>query len=210
MALRYNTTTLEKQRWMFSARVTSVIAHGLLLSALLYHDRGALVAVRSPGTAHGSRVMLTYSPGRAPTQTAVAALKPAPSPVTAQPKLAMKTQPKPVASSNATLPGAANPNASTGGDALGLGNVTVALATFFPTPRPDLSQLPRGTRGDVVIDVTIDELGRIVESKVDQSLGHGVDETVMATIQTWTFKPATKDGKPVASEQQLLFHYERG
>jgi protein TonB len=37
-----------------------------------------------------------------------------------------------------------------------------------------------------------------------------VDESVLATVQTWTFKPATKDGKPVASEQQLLFHYERG
>jgi protein TonB len=31
----------------------------------------------------------------------------------------------------------------------------------------------------------------------------------METIETWTFQPAMKDGKPVASEQQLLFHYER-
>ena len=60
----------------------------------------------------------------------------------------------------------------------------------------------------MVIDVTIDDQGHIVDSHVDQSLGHGVDETVLATIQTWTFKPATKDGKPVPSEQQLLFHYE--
>jgi protein TonB len=28
-------------------------------------------------------------------------------------------------------------------------------------------------------------------------------------VQTWTFTPATKAGKPVASEQQLLFHFER-
>ncbi len=31
----------------------------------------------------------------------------------------------------------------------------------------------------------------------------------MAIIQTWTFTPATKAGKAVASEQQLLFHFER-
>ena len=129
---------------MSRAGSVSVALHILLFTALVYHYRGALVAVRAPGTPHGSRVMLTYSPGRAATQTTVAALKPAPSPIHVQPKLSMATQPKPVAASDATSPASSNPNASTGGDALGFGNVTVALATFFPTPKPDLSQLPRG------------------------------------------------------------------
>jgi len=75
---------------------------------------------------------------------------------------------------------------------------------------PSLAGLPHGTRGDVIVEVTIDEQGKIVESQVAQSMGSTIDETVLATIQTWTFKPATKDGVPVPSQQELLFHYERG
>ena len=42
-----------------------------------------------------------------------------------------------------------------------------------------------------------------------KGLGYGVDEAVMATVQQWTFHPATRNGQPVPSEQELLFHYER-
>jgi protein TonB len=55
----------------------------------------------------------------------------------------------------------------------------------------------------------IDEDGKVVDTHVDQGLGHGVDEAVLAVVETWTFTPATKAGKPVASKQQLLFHFER-
>jgi protein TonB len=34
--------------------------------------------------------------------------------------------------------------------------------------------------------------------------------TVIATIQNWVFQPATSNGQPIVSEQELLFHYERG
>jgi periplasmic protein TonB len=94
-------------------------------------------------------------------------------------------------------------------EALGDGDVTVALATFYPPPKPDLTTLPHGTRGDVVIDVVIDETGAVVDTKVEFSLGEQVDAQVMETVETWTFVPAMKDGKPVSSAQQLLFHYER-
>jgi hypothetical protein len=51
--------------------------------------------------------------------------------------------------------------------------VTLAMANFYPDPKPDLSVLPHGTRGDVVIDIVIDEDGKVVDTKVDQGLGHG-------------------------------------
>ena len=82
------------------------------------------------------------------------------------------------------------------------------MASFYPVPKPDLSALPHGTHGDIVVDVTIDEDGKVVDTHVDEGLGHGVDEAVLAVLQTWTFYPATKAGKPVASVQQLLFHFD--
>jgi protein TonB len=163
--------------------------HVLLVVALTYQVR-AVAKVTSHRTA---RVLTPYAPGRT---AVVHPPKPKIVPPKDPPKLAMK-QPEP-------------PPPSSGGDPSGEADVTLAMASFYPDPKPDLSALPHGTRGDVVIDIVIDEDGKVVDTKVDQGLGHGVDEAVMAVLQTWTFWPATKAGKPVASAQQLLFHFERG
>jgi protein TonB len=122
-----------------------------------------------------------------------------PAPTPAQPQVA-------AAATAAT----SSPNASSGVDALGDGDTTVALVVAHPSPKPDLSQLPSGTSGDVIVDVVIDKDGKIAKYTMMHGLGHGVDQTVLATIQQWTFQPATRNGVPVASEQELLFHYVRG
>jgi protein TonB len=189
--------------------VVSAVAHVAALAVILHVRRIQVEPMRLPGTEHGSHVSLTYSPGGAPAQSAMASVKPvaAKIPQAAKSKLDQQTH---TASATTTAPPSPNPSAAQGGDARGSGNVTVALAIFFPNPKPDLTTLAHGTRGDVIVDVTIDEQGRIVESQVAQSMGSAIDQTVLATIQTWTFKPATKDGVPVPSQQELLFHYERG
>ena len=120
----------------------------------------------------------------------------------ASPLVAAASPPATVAASSA--------DTMTGTDALGDGDTTVALVVVHPSPRPDLSQLPAGTRGDVIVDVVIDKRGRVAKFTMTLGLGHGVDETVLAAIQQWTFQPATRNGAAVASEQELLFHYERG
>jgi TonB family protein len=81
-------------------------------------------------------------------------------------------------------------------DALGDGDTTVALVVVHPSPKPDLSQLPSGTSGDVIVDVVIDKDGKIAKYTMMRGLGHGVDQTVLATIQQWTFQPATRNGIP--------------
>jgi len=102
------------------------------------------------------------------------------------------------------------PNNSTGTDTFGQGDIKIASLLVHPPPAPDLSKLPSGTRGDVIVDIVIDPNGHVAKYTVERGLGHGIDETVLATIQQWTFQPATRNGIPVASEQELLFHYERG
>jgi protein TonB len=181
----------------------SAVLHAAALAFLLYVPRLHVEPARLPGTTLGSHISLTYSPGRARTQSSIPAPKPVAAKVTAPAKQAAQT----MAMAGTTSPASAHPNDAQGGDALGSGNVTVALATFFPTPHPDV---PHGTRGDVVVDVVIDEQGKVVQFQVAHSLGDSIDQVVLATIQTWTFKPATKNGIAVPSEQELLFHYERG
>ena len=182
-----NSTHLDK-RPLSLLKVSSVVLHVLLLAALMYKFQ-RVVEVRRHRTA---RVLTPYAPGRS---AVVRPPKPKILPPPDEPKLAMKV-PEP-------------PPPSSAGDPSGEADVTLAMANFYPQPKPDLTALPHGTRGDVVIDIVIDEEGHVVDTHVDQGLGHGVDEAVMAVIQTWTFWPATKSGKPVESAQQLLFHFER-
>jgi TonB family protein len=80
----------------------------------------------------------------------------------------------------------------------------------FPVvyPSPDLSHvdLPLGYQGEIVVEVTIERDGSVSDMKVIQSVGHGVDEKVLATVQKWRFRPAILDGSPIASKHDVHFH----
>jgi protein TonB len=189
----------------------SALLHLLVLAALIHTRASWIAPIRLPGSPHGSNLLLTYSPGKAPVQAS------APNPKT-QPKQAASATPLPTptvaktattASPNTSAPASTQPDSIAGADSLGSGNINIALVSFFPTPKPDLSALPRGTKGDVILDIVIDTTGKIADIKMTSGLGHGIDENVIATVQQWTFHPATKDGQPVASEQELHFHYEK-
>ncbi|MGD0733787.1 MAG: energy transducer TonB [Terracidiphilus sp.] len=170
-------------------KAASIVLHVVILAVFTYCVHGVARVRKAP--ARNAVVVVAYAPGH---QVAVERPKPKIVPLE-KPKIAVR-QPEP-------------PPPSSGGDPSGESDVTVAEANFDPAPKPDLSALPHGTRGDVLIDIVIDEDGKVVDTHVDQGLGHGVDEAVLAVVETWTFTPATKAGKPVASKQQLLFHFER-
>jgi protein TonB len=111
------------------------------------------------------------------------------------------------ASPNSSAPASAVPDATSGSDSYGSGSIQIALTTFSPSPAPDLSTLPRGVQGDVVVDVTIDPSGKVAELAVLHTIGYGIESSVIGTLKTWTFRPATKDGAPIASVQELHFHF---
>jgi protein TonB len=178
-----------KKRPMSFIKIASVVLHILLIAALTYQFTGVAKLRKRPA----ARVLTAYAPhasAAAPAPKRPKIIKPK-----EEPKLAMKETPP--------------PPPSVPGDPTGEKDVTVAMATDFPAPNPNLSVLPHGTKGDVLVSITIDETGKVIDGHVDQGLGHGVDEAVLAVVMTWTFDPATKADKPIASIQQLLFHFER-
>ena len=61
-----------------------------------------------------------------------------------------------------------------------------------------------------MLDAVIDEHGRVTQLTLLKGLAPAIDQAVIATVRQWLFTPATKDGVPVASEQEFHFHYERG
>jgi protein TonB len=189
----------------------SAIAHALLLAAILYRGPARIAPVTLPGTDHGHNLLLTYLPGTEAAQTTTANAKTKPKQSEPDP-----AHPTPPQKTNAVVApkqystDTAQTNSTAGNDARGSGNIDIALVSYFPRPKPSLAALPHGTKGDVILDVTIDETGKVSDLKLTSGLGYGIDEEVIATVQQWTFHPATQNGHPVASEQELHFHYEKG
>jgi protein TonB len=181
-------TTHRTKRMSFQ-RIASVFLHIILLVAITYEFH-AVKKLRRPVNARVLTAYAAHQSAAPPRPKRPKIVKPK-----EEPKLAMK-QEEP-------------PPPSVAGDPTGDKDVSVALASFYPAPNPDLSKLPHGTRGDVLVSITIDETGKVIDGHVDQGLGHGVDEAVLAMVETWVFDPATKADKPIASVQQLLFHFER-
>jgi TonB family protein len=64
-----------------------------------------------------------------------------------------------------------------------------------------------GEEGDVIIEVTIDDHGKIVEKKVVRSFTPNIDSRVLAALEGWQFAPATRDGIPIASKQDISYHF---
>jgi len=182
-----------------------VAAAGVFLFALRLHP---VKVFTLPGTDLGTRVELAYLPGRAPAPTPrpQAKVKPKalPTPkITPAPVVEAAKTPSP----NASSPASAVPDSSSGSDSWGSGSIQIALTTYSPSPAPDLSVLPHGVQGDVVVDVTIDPSGKVADLAVLHTLGYGIESSVIGTLKTWTFRPATKDGNPISSVQELHFHF---
>lgn len=79
------------------------------------------------------------------------------------------------------------------------------VVSVDPEVEPDLVE---GRRGDVVVEITIDAAGNIVDMKVLESLGP-IDQKVLAALAKWHFLPATRNGTPIASKQDVHYHFPR-
>lgn len=85
--------------------------------------------------------------------------------------------------------------------------VRPALPQVFPDPDVDRASLPPSVRGDVIVEITIDERGNVVEERLLTGVDNVVDQKVIAALKNWHFLPATSDGVPIASKQDVHFHF---
>lgn len=93
------------------------------------------------------------------------------------------------------------------GDTTG-SNIRPAIEVTLIDPPVSRSVLPPGVQGDVVVEVTIDEHGNVVGTRLLKGLGYGIDEICMATVQNqWHYLPATRDGVPIPSKYDAHWHY---
>jgi protein TonB len=187
--------------------VLSIAVHAaiILLFTIWIHRTPRIAPFRLPGTAHGLTLLTYYSPGSRKPVASDSSVH------TRQTRNEKSGHQK--TASEPTPPEPPQADAGTGNtteSGLGEGDIHIALLQHFPYPQPDLSTLEHGTKGDVVLDAVIDEHGRVTQLTLLKGLAPAIDQAVIATVKQWLFTPATKDGMPVASEQEFHFHYERG
>jgi TonB family protein len=197
----------------------SVAAHLALLAAIVFHNP-RVIDLQPEWLAFGEGAhtyQLIYTPPSANDTPPDAAKLLFPPPASKpRPRPLPKSQPKPKPAPQQVIADAeAGDHNSHAGSPLGTmidGPITghevhVAYPTVFPNPPVDRDALPRDVVGDVVIEVTIDSQGNVVETKIVQAIGHGIDEKIEATLRRWHFQPATLDGTPVASKHDVHFHF---
>lgn len=188
-------------------------AHVVLLAVIVFYNR-APVTVTPMWLAHGDgNVTLIYFPPGANKDPHPDAAKLLFARADKQHKRAHPLPPKPQPVTVAN--DAAADHDAHAGSPLGTvvdGPITghevhVAYSVIHPDPPVARSELPRDLVGDVVIVATIDSQGNVVETKIVQTVGHGIDEKIEATVRRWHFQPATLDGAPVASHVDVHFHF---
>ena len=143
-----------------------------------------------------------------------------------QPKLLTLQRPPKLASPHRLEPPAAKREAGNeiatarpGGPAAGSLYGSLSYGTFtgpeirpalpIVSPDPAFGSDAAGIEGDVIVEITIDEAGAIVQKIVIQSLGPAVDQKVLAALENWRFTPASKNGVPIPSKQDVYYHFPR-
>ena len=116
-------------------------------------------------------------------------------------------EPSEIASA-AAAPGAGSPYGSLGEGASTGAEVRPALPIATVEPIVDAEDLHGIAEGNEVIEITIDENGNIVAKTIMQSLGAAIDARVLAALESWHFRPATRDGVPIPSRQDVVYHFK--
>ncbi|MHB1844509.1 MAG: energy transducer TonB [Deltaproteobacteria bacterium] len=65
-----------------------------------------------------------------------------------------------------------------------------------------------GIEGEVVLLVTVDDLGKVARVKRVSGPGHGLDEAAIAAVHQFLFKPARFQGQSVATEIRYVYSFE--
>jgi len=138
------------------------------------------------------------------------ALLTVPVPKTSQPNPAPdppKPQPQQIADQQNGSTTVGSPYASDPIGSFAADEVRPALPLTFTDPHVSKADLPPGVQGDVIVEITIDSDGNVVEEKLLQVIGYGIDQKVLAALQEWRFRPATRNGVAIPSKHDVHYHF---
>ena len=77
------------------------------------------------------------------------------------------------------------------------------------SPAPEYTDEARAKRieGSVLLRGVIGTDGRVTNIGVARGLGHGLDQKAVECLRKWIFKPAVRDGEPVAVKANIEINF---
>ncbi len=98
---------------------------------------------------------------------------------------------------------------NTGGGFMHVGGGVAAPKVLF-APDPEFSEEARKAKfsGNVEVYLIVDEKGNPTRIRVARGVGMGLDEKAIEAVRQYKFKPATKDGKPVAVDLYIDVNFQ--
>lgn len=61
--------------------------------------------------------------------------------------------------------------------------------------------------GAVTLAIVVDKKGDVIDARVVKGLGYGLDENAIIAVKEWKYKPAEKDGEPVAVKMEVTVDF---
>jgi TonB family protein len=205
----------ERRRWSLSLTI-SVVVHAVGVVFLCWQATGPIFLVRprllargQGGTATPVAVVLTWPKTASSAPTLPALRSPATPARDRQKNVAQLhkrsnrlevSKPPDIAEAGSHLGSALE--GPTEGD-----EIKPGFAVSFVPPRVSRWELPGGKEGDVIVELTIDEQGKVVEEKLLQGLSADIDQRVIAMLRVWRFRPATRNGIAIPFRYDARFHF---
>jgi len=139
----------------------------------------------------------------------------APQPVTPAASMAAgpSAAPRPAAPAPASS-AASRPASSTAPAAAGAGRVyavddegvspPIVIEQRMPAMTQEMRQITKALQSSGMIDIVIDEAGKVVDATIRQSLNSSFDTLIVRSARRWKYRPAMKDGVPVRYVKTLI------
>ena len=206
---------LEFDRRRRYAPGVSLVAHGLLLAWMLHSPKPIFVAPSAIAQGQNGEAITTlyWQPNGssidATTHERLVLPKPEPTRKRDRENDSDKSYRETQSSSTANVSTGAPAGSPFGSLSYGAvvgWEVRPALRLSGAEPQVDADDL-HGEAGIEIIEITIDEVGNITDKVVITSLSPAVDAKVMAALSTWHFHPATKNGVPIPSKQDVYYNF---
>jgi TonB family protein len=80
----------------------------------------------------------------------------------------------------------------------------VAIEQRIPTMTPQMQMITKALKSNGIVDIVIDETGRVVDVTIRQSLNSTFDTLIARTARNWKYQPAMKDGVAVRYLKTLI------
>jgi len=80
----------------------------------------------------------------------------------------------------------------------------VVIEQKMPPMSLEMQRIAKAVRARGMLDVVIDESGRVVDATVRQSMNSAIDTLIVRAARNWKYRPAMKDGEPVRYSKTLL------